>query len=216
MPKRMLGLGWQVSALMGLATVVIGLLVTFQPHASLLTIAVLLGVLLIVSGIFQLVAAVNEEESGRVWRGIAGALFIVAGIVLIRHLHLSLAIIGLVVGITWVIQGAAAVIGGFSRDREARAWSVVFGVISVIAGIVVISTPVTALTTLAVLLGIWFIIMGVLELVDAFMIRRMGRQLMAAGGRAKVPGQRAGETAVAGPPGEGKVPAPGSTRRSPE
>jgi uncharacterized membrane protein HdeD (DUF308 family) len=196
----MMALSWQISALMGLATLVIGLLVTFQPHASLITIAVLLGVLLIVSGIYQLVQAVHEEERGRVWRIISGALFIVAGIILIRHLHFSLAIIGLLIGVTWVIQGFAAIVGGFSREREARGWSVVFGVISMIAGIVVVSTPIAALTTLAVLFGIWFIVMGVMEIVDAFMIRRVGKRLMAAGGQARVPGQRAGGTAVAGSP----------------
>ena len=41
-----------------------------------------------------------------------------------------------------------------------------------IAGIVVVSTPVDSLTVLAVLLGIWFIVMGIIEIIGGLMIRR--------------------------------------------
>jgi hypothetical protein len=43
----------------------------------------------------------------------------------------------------------------------------------VIAGIVVVATPVTSLTVLALLLGIWFIVMGIIEIIGGLMIRRM-------------------------------------------
>jgi len=49
----------------------------------------------------------------------------------------------------------------------------VFGVVSLIAGIVVAATPASSLTVLAVLLGIWFIIMGIFEIIGGLMLRRM-------------------------------------------
>ena len=53
-----------------------------------------------------------------------------------------MAIIGLVIGITWIVQGLAALIGGISGGaREGRAWWIIFGVVSLIAGIVVVSAP---------------------------------------------------------------------------
>jgi uncharacterized membrane protein HdeD (DUF308 family) len=45
--------------------------------------------------------------------------------------------------------------------------------VSLIAGIVVTATPVSSLTVLAVLLGIWFIIMGIFEIIGGLMLRRM-------------------------------------------
>ena len=84
-----------------------------------------------------------------------------------------MALIGLVIGITWVVQGLTALIGGLSGGvREGKAWWIAFGVISVIAGIVVVSAPVTSVNALAVLLGIWFIIMGIFEIVAGFLLRR--------------------------------------------
>jgi uncharacterized membrane protein HdeD (DUF308 family) len=45
-------------------------------------------------------------------------------------------------------------------------------VISVIAGIVVAATPASSLSFLAVLLGIWFVIMGIFEIIGGLMLRR--------------------------------------------
>ena len=50
---------------------------------------------------------------------------------------------------------------------------------SLIAGIVVASTPASSLTVLAVLLGIWFIIMGIFEIVAGLMLRRAIRDTAA-------------------------------------
>jgi len=44
-------------------------------------------------------------------------------------------------------------------------------VVSLIAGIVVVSAPASSLDVLAVLLGIWFVIMGIFEIIGGFLIR---------------------------------------------
>ena len=142
------------------------------PSGSLNVLAVLVGILMIVSGIFNLIRVFDPEESHRVRLGIAWLLFIALGVYLIRHLHVTIAVIGLIVGITWIIQGLVALIGGISgRVREGRGWWIAFGVISLIAGIVVAASPVTSVNVLAILLGIWFIVMGIFQIVAGFTIR---------------------------------------------
>jgi len=164
---------WQASLFVGIVTLILGIIVAAHPTGSLNVIAVLLGILLIISGIFHLIRVFDTSEPHRVWLGIAGLLFIVAGVILIRHLHLTRALIGLFIGITWIIQGVVALIAGISGgSREGRGWWIAFGVISIIAGIVVTATPASSLSVLAVLFGIWFIVMGIFEIIGAFMIRR--------------------------------------------
>jgi uncharacterized membrane protein HdeD (DUF308 family) len=127
---------------------------------------------MILSGIFHLIRVFDPNEPHRVWLGVAGLLFIVIGVVLIRHLHLTRSIIGLIIGITWIVQGLVALIGGISGGvREGRAWWIAFGVVSLIAGIVVVATPASSLNVLAVLLGIWFVIMGIFEITGGFLLR---------------------------------------------
>lgn len=188
-------LGWRASFLIGAASAILGLIVAFHPTVSLNVIAVLLGILMIFSGVFHIVEAFDSDEQGRTWRVIAGVLFIVGGTVLIRHLDLTLALIGLVIGAVWIIQGALALVAGISvgRGRPGGWMALLFGVISLIAGIVVVSTPVGSVTALAVLLGIWFVVMGVLEMAGALTVRRTRP---AGTGRVNVPGQRPGESAA--------------------
>jgi uncharacterized membrane protein HdeD (DUF308 family) len=167
---------WQATVIIGVVTLILGLIVSFHPGGSLNVVAVLLGILAILSGIFHLVRIFGRGEAHRVWSGIVGLAFIVVGVLLIRHLHVTLALIGLYVGLVWIVQGVTALIAAFAGGgREGRGWWIFFGAISVIAGIVVVSTPVDSLTVLAVLIGIWFIIMGIIEIIGGLMIRRAAR-----------------------------------------
>jgi uncharacterized membrane protein HdeD (DUF308 family) len=164
---------WQATLFLGAATLILGLIVSFHPTGSLNVIAVLLGILTIISGIFHLIRVFDPAEPHRVWLGIAGLLFIVIGVVLIRHLHLTRSLIGLFIGITWIVQGLTALIGGISGGaREGRAFWIFFGVVSLIAGIVVAVTPASSLNFLAVLVGIWFVVMGIFEIIGGLLLRR--------------------------------------------
>jgi uncharacterized membrane protein HdeD (DUF308 family) len=163
---------WQATLVLGVVTVILGLVVSLRPSGSLAVIAVLLGVLMIVSGIFNLVRVFDQAEEHRVWLGIAGLLYVVIGVVLIRHLHLTVALIGLIIGLTWIVQGISALFGGVAGSREGHGWWAIFGIVSLIGGIVVLSAPVSLVTVLAVLVGIWFIVMGLLEVIAAFIVWR--------------------------------------------
>ena len=88
-PTLALAASWQATLILGALTVILGLVVSFHPTGSLNVVAVLLGILMILSGIFHLIRTFDSKEMHRVWLGIAGLMFIVVGVVLIRHLDLS-------------------------------------------------------------------------------------------------------------------------------
>jgi uncharacterized membrane protein HdeD (DUF308 family) len=44
-----------------------------------------------------------------------------------------------------------------------------FGLISLVAGIVVVAVPATSVTVLAVLVGIWFIVTGLMQVIGGFL-----------------------------------------------
>jgi uncharacterized membrane protein HdeD (DUF308 family) len=193
-PPGLLGgaLAWQATLAVGLITVILGVIVTALPEQSLKVIAILLGVLMLVSGLYHLVSVFGSGEQQRLWHGLAGLLFIAVGVVLIRHLSLTLAFIGLVIGFTWIVQGVSLLLAGASgRLPGARGLTMVFGVISLIAGIVVVASPISSVTVLAVLTGIWFIVMGLMETFAALVVRR---ELARGAAVPAVPGPRDGET----------------------
>lgn len=171
--ERYEALSWQVGLFVGLVTLALGIVVTLHPSTSINVIAVLLGILLIVAGVFHLIRSLDRAASHRAWAAVVGLAFIVLGVVLIRHLHLTRALIALLIGLIWIVQGVAELLTASDPDRPGRGWSVAFGLISLAAGIVVIAVPTGSLNALAVLLGIWFIVMGVVEVFGAFYMRRL-------------------------------------------
>ncbi len=163
---------WRATFTVGLVTTVLGLIVAFRPTQSLSVVMVLFGLLLIISGAYQLARAIGSAERERLWHGVAAAAFIIAGLVMIRHMHFSLAVIGLVIGATWVLQGVALLALALLIGPGPHAgWTAFFGVVSLIAGIVVMAAPVVSVATLTSLVGAWFVIMGLLEMLGALLPR---------------------------------------------
>jgi uncharacterized membrane protein HdeD (DUF308 family) len=54
-----------------------------------------------------------------------------------------------------------------------RGWTAFMGVLSIIAGIIVVAYPGLTLLGLAVILGIWLVVFGVMECVLAWRLRSL-------------------------------------------
>jgi uncharacterized membrane protein HdeD (DUF308 family) len=163
---------WQMELVAGLLTLGLGIVLALRPSQSLNVICVFIGILLIIGAVFHFIRALDHQEQHRAWIAVAGLLELVIGVVLIRHLALSRALIGLLIGIVWIVQGVVALMAGImGGTRGSRGWAIAFGLISLVAGIVVVSVPENSVTTLATLLGIWFIVMGLFELAAGFVLR---------------------------------------------
>ncbi len=163
---------WQLQLLAGLITVIVGIVLSFAPSTSLNVICVIIGILFIIGGIFHFVRMLDSQEQHRAWLGIAGLLEVVIGVVLIRHLDLSKALIGLLIGLTWIVQGVVALLAGIlGTEGRSRVWPIIFGVISIIAGAVVVSVPLNSVHVIAVLVGIWFLVIGILEIISGLFLR---------------------------------------------
>jgi uncharacterized membrane protein HdeD (DUF308 family) len=168
---------WQATVALGVITVTLGLIVTFYPSGTLNAISILFGLLLIASGLFHLIRVFGGHEAHRVWMGISGLLLIVIGVVLLRHLHVTVALIGLIIGITWIVQGVTALFVSFAGGaREGRGWWFIFGIFSLVGGIVITAVPTESVKVLAVLVGIWFIFQGLFEIIGGLRIRQAARR----------------------------------------
>jgi uncharacterized membrane protein HdeD (DUF308 family) len=205
---------WQATLILGLVTIVLGVIVTAHPNGSLRVTAVLIGIAAMISGLFQLIRAADRAAQHRLWLGICGLVFIALGVVLIRHLHLTLALIGLLVGLSWIVQGIAGLMSAFCGPREGAVWWAVFGSLSLIAGIAVTASPLSSVTVLAVLVGIWLLVIGLLEIV-AGLILQHELAVASAGYRPSTPWSSGPGVLGAAPPWDG-APASDAGRRSGE
>ena len=167
--------GWVLAY--GILTLLAGVAVLAWPSETLLVIAVLFGVQLIISGIFRFVGALASDDltgGTRVMLALLGVLSIIIGLWAVRHAVLTLVALIVFLGIFWVINGLIEIFAALShRDMPDRGWSVLMGVLSAIAGIIVLAYPDLTLVGLAVILGIWLLVFGILEIIAAFRLRKL-------------------------------------------
>jgi uncharacterized membrane protein HdeD (DUF308 family) len=172
-----LGRHWGWVLAYGVLTLLAGIAVLAWPSETLLVIAVLFGIQLIISGIFRFVGALASDDltgGTRVMLALLGVLSIIIGLWAVRHAVLTLVALIVFLGIFWVVNGLIEIFAALShRDMPDRGWSVLMGVLSAIAGIIVLAYPGLTLVGLAVILGIWLLVFGILEIVAAFRLRRL-------------------------------------------
>jgi uncharacterized membrane protein HdeD (DUF308 family) len=169
-----LGRHWGWLLFFGVLMVVAGVFAVAWPGPTVVVLAILFGIQILVSGIFSFINAFAADESGgmRVWNVILGLLGIVIGLYAIRHIIVSVVALALLIGIYWVAYGIAQVYSAIAhREQPHRGWMGFIGALSVIAGLIVIAWPGPSLVTLALVLGVWLLIYGVMEIFMAFRIR---------------------------------------------
>ena len=168
---------WTSAILFGLLTVVLGVVILVWPGKSILVAAVLFGVYLVVSGLVLVYLAFSLPAAGggsRFLNFISGVASIILGILAFRHFGQGYAILLLAIWIAvgFIFRGVSAVAVAMSDGQfPGRGWTIFFGVISIIAGIVVLAYPFDSIVTLALVVGIWLIILGVMEIISGFAMR---------------------------------------------
>ena len=170
-----LGRHWGWLLAYGLLTFAAGIAVLVWPGETLLVLAVLFGIQLIVSGIFRFVGAFATDDltgGTRVLLALLGVLSIIVGLWAVRHVLLTLLALIVFLGIFWVINGVVEIFTAIAhRDMPQRGWTVAMGVLSIIAGLIVLAYPGLSLYGLAIILGVWLLIFGVMEMAAAFRLR---------------------------------------------
>src|SRR6201997_3432539 len=166
----------RAAILSGLLAVVLGVVMLAWPQPSIVAAAVLLGVYLVVSGVALVFLAFSLPASAgsRFLTFISGVASVALGILAFRHFGEGYAILLLAiwVAVGFIFRGVSAVALAVSYPRfPGRGWSIFFGVISVLAGVVVLAYPFDSIVTLALVVGIWLIILGVTEVISAFGMR---------------------------------------------
>jgi len=104
---------------------------------------------------------------------VVGLLAMIAGLYLIKHYHVTVGLMALLVGVFWVINGVAEMSAGlFGQLESGRGLAILSGLLSLAAGLIVLIWPTISLTILVVVMGIWLIIYSVFLIVTALRLRR--------------------------------------------
>jgi uncharacterized membrane protein HdeD (DUF308 family) len=112
-----------------------------------------------------------SDLSGAGWLMMAaGAISIVAGLLAIAYPDITLTALAIFGGINLIMMSVLSLVDAFSRssDGGSKALSAVLGVLSLIAGLLLLRRPGDTLLALLLILGIWLVVSGAVQFFRSF------------------------------------------------
>jgi uncharacterized membrane protein HdeD (DUF308 family) len=154
------GGGWWLLSIVGVLSAVAGVVILFRPDESLSTLAVIAGIFLLLDGILELADSLLRSTRNRGLVALLGVLSAIVGVLLIRHPVESVTAVALLIGIWLIAAGVIRCAATFEEDTY-DGWHALVGLIELIAGIVIVVDPNIGFATLALFVGIAFILNGI-------------------------------------------------------
>ena len=179
-PPSLLQHLWKSTLLSGILAVVVGVLAWTWPTLTIIVTAIFFGAYLLVTGITQVVFAFSLHVSagGRVLLFISGAAALILALLCFRSLQESTLLLAIWIGIGFIFRGVATAVSAISDTTlPGRVWEIFIGLLSLVAGIFMLSWPLQSLETLTRVVGIWLIVIGLFEVVSSFGIRKASKRL---------------------------------------
>ncbi|MGY5765412.1 HdeD family acid-resistance protein [Brachybacterium sp. DNPG3] len=157
----------------GVAALIVGILILVWPGKTAMLVAGIIAVYAIVTGLVYAASGIFSKYKGgwsRVGHIVLGAIFVIAGIVAFSNLGLTAAtlgvLLGFLVGVMWIVEGITALTT--VKDYTSKTLPIVFAILSILAGLVLLFSPLFAVLVLFWILGITLIIQGIVNIVRAF------------------------------------------------
>lgn len=175
---------WKSTLVSGILSLILGILVLAWPGISILAAAIAFGVYLLITGAAQVAFAFSLHVSAgsRVLLFVSGAASLILAVLAFRHFgHDPLIVILLLaiwIGVGFIFRGVATTVSAISDPHlPGRGWSIFVGVTALLAGIIVIASPFDSIVILTLVVGVWFVVIGVFEIISSFGIRKASQNL---------------------------------------
>ena len=168
---------WRSALALGVLTLGLGAVVLIWPGDSIVVASAVFGVYLLVAGIAQAIAAfaVDMSTATRILYFISGALSVVLGYFAFRDFNNGAAVwmMAIWIGVGFIFQGVTATALAIDVPAlPARGWYIFVGILTVIAGVVTLVWPISSIAVLAIVAGVWLVVIGITEIVGALSARR--------------------------------------------
>ena len=163
---------WWCYAVTGLVSAGCGIAVIVWPDISLKVLAIIAGInILLLSALLIGATMGSDEDTNKTLRVVVGVAGVIAGVLVIRHPQGALLAIVLAVGVWLILSGLVDLMGAIIVAGERRLLRVIGGLADIVIGVLILALPKISLTTLAVLIGIGFIIRGLLLIAGGWRLR---------------------------------------------
>jgi uncharacterized membrane protein HdeD (DUF308 family) len=172
-PVQTLGAHWGWMLLYGVVLTALGVIMLIEPKNVTSVVVNLFGFAMLVAGVFDIISAVATDESGDRWaRVLVGILSMLLGFILLRYTHVTINLLGLILGVFWLVRGLVMVVSGVTtKDLPGRGWRVIGGLVFTILGAYVLGYPSAGTALVIWIFGFLFLLAGLLEIAISFTVR---------------------------------------------
>jgi uncharacterized membrane protein HdeD (DUF308 family) len=176
MAARELGQVWWVFLLLGIVWVLFGMFVLSYRVGSLLALAILAGVVFILSGVAELAAA-SRATSWRWLYVLGGVLSVAAGLIAFIWPGITLFVLSVVLSWFLVVMGVVHVVGALAGPKRDWWWvTLLLGIAEFLLGAWAAGYPGRSLLVFVNLVGIYALFHGFTEIFGSFAVRELARQ----------------------------------------
>jgi uncharacterized membrane protein HdeD (DUF308 family) len=150
---------WGMFLAEGIILLLLGLAAIVLPPIATFAVEILIGWLLLISGIVGLITTFRMRHAPGFWWALVSAILgIAAGVVLLRYPLSGMLSLTLILTVFFVIEGVASILYALEHKRELTGrwgWMLVSGIVDLIlASIIFLGLPGTAAWAIGLLVGI--------------------------------------------------------------
>ncbi len=157
----------------GLLALVIGILILVWPDRTAMVVTAIVAIWALIAALVNVAIGLFSRQLGtwpRVGHFAGGALLLGFSVWAFANLGTAAtalsALLGIIVGIAWVVQGIVALT--MLGAAGSKGWGLVYAILSLLAGVILLFSPLLAATVLFILIGVSFILLGIAQLVRAY------------------------------------------------
>jgi uncharacterized membrane protein HdeD (DUF308 family) len=166
-----------VIGISGAVAVVLGIVLLFWPAKTIEVLAVFLGIYFLIAGIMRIGMGIFSRGIGggiRTLSIILGVLLVIAGVVALKNVSTAATVLVIFalafIGVGWIIEGVMALVE--AGRGVASGWAIAYGILSILAGLVVLFLPASSAVFLILFAAISLIVLGIIGIVRAFTFGR--------------------------------------------
>lgn len=170
-------------AVVGVIALAAGVVLLIWPLKTAVIVTGIFASYLAIAGLVYVGLGIFSSRKGgwaRAGHILLGLFFIAAGIIAFANLTataINLAVVtAILIGVGWIIDGIVS-LTLLTKDGS-RGWTIIYAILSIIAGVIVLFSPLLAAVALWWMLGVTLVVLGVVQLVRAITIGRDAKNVV--------------------------------------
>lgn len=167
----------KMTILSSILYLIFGLLLFFNPEGVIVSISIVIGVLGIIFGTFELILYYKTHSHAAL---VSGLFALIAGIVLVTNTNILATIIPMLMGIALILQGVKKLeIAALFKEQNSSNWTYMFiaAALTLICGLILFINPILGAIIAIKYIGLLVSIYAVISIADSFIFKDKIKQV---------------------------------------